>query len=700
MTVSLNDEQATAILTEGLARSLYENGGAIPEDEKVRLKDATDLVNAALAASNNGNKSDNVNTILFLAQVDQKPITSGSEEPVVDQKPTIAQNPPVVTPTNSAGNEDVKVEMGESPAETAPSESSPIQGFDIAQVSDGVLEGLIIGLDKFPNNENVENERKAYYAEKERRAGAKGQEIPQGEAAQEAPNKAGEISAEVPAAGIPAGDQVSGAVGGQDGAAGDGTGVHAEQDSAQGEDAGAFARAQTPETSKEGKAPKAKATEEDGERAEIEAQLTLPMVKAHGIDLTKLLDLSTEQLKFVVENPEGAPEKENKQMAINEQEVEQSAVPNENLKAVGGISAEVAVPVQTVSKADLGLSDTEEDETPGAISADRERMEAVLTGPILKAYGRGRKQVPSIGDNELKFMIMNPAGKVTPEELEAARALDNAGSEVEQKVENSIDFPIEGQGEKIVKDDPSSAQIPPKEDNLIEVTLPSGKVIKVDQSIVEAEEKEAIKSETDRTITEAAKESVSKTVPSTEATADNEAGPIVEKTDYDDGGKSVVVDKSLEQNRAMEIISNENMPVPPNYKDEQAPVFPMDVSAISRDELFSLHARFHAYEIRMNWILMQHEDEMNDCTKLREYREATVAKEIPFMGEDGKRNTNEFRDAQVRGDKEVLDLGMKEHEAKKIVTDLKVLRNIYHLDCERLSRQMSKYENERLDAPR
>src|ERR1039457_5495131 len=131
MAVSLNDNQCIAILTEGLNRNLYANNGGVPQDEKVRLKDATDLVNAAQLASNNGNKSDNVETILFIA--------------LSDTKPPIAQNPPV-----------------QSPAEIAPKEDSPIQGFDITQVSDGVLEGLIIGLDKFPNNENVENERKAY----------------------------------------------------------------------------------------------------------------------------------------------------------------------------------------------------------------------------------------------------------------------------------------------------------------------------------------------------------------------------------------------------------------------------------------------------------------------------------------------------------------------------------------------------------
>src|ERR1019366_7856406 len=282
MSVSLNDNQVVTILTEGMSRGLYESlNNALPEDPAQRLKDATDLVSIAQAAHKNGNHSDNVETILFIALSDQASIP--------------AQNSPEQNVTDAVANVNTFIAPAQPSAEVAHSESSPIQGFDITQVSDGVLEGLIIGLDKFPNNENVENERKAYLAEKERRASAKGQETPQAEAAGEAPEKDGETSSEVPAAGIPAGDQVSGGTGQQNGAAGDGTTVHAEQDSAQGEDAGAFARAQTPETSEQKKSKaKAKPVEEDGERSEIEAQLTLPIVKAHGIDITKLAEIPTD----------------------------------------------------------------------------------------------------------------------------------------------------------------------------------------------------------------------------------------------------------------------------------------------------------------------------------------------------------------------------------------------------------------------
>jgi hypothetical protein len=210
----------------------------------------------------------------------------------------------------------------------------------------------------------------------------------------------------------------------------------------------------------------------------------------------------------------------------------------------------------------------------------------------------------------------------------------------------------------------------------------------------------------DRSIGQAAQESVSKPQPAqapevvSKPVIQSDAAKFYEAQTGVRIPEDVEPNSSQAQNRAMEIIEKENFPTPPNYGDESAPQFPIDVSLCSRDELFSLHARFHAYETRMNWVLMQYDDEMNDYIKLRNYREAVVAKSVPFMGEDNKRNTNEHREAQVRGDDEVLELGLKEHEARKVVTDLKVLRNNFHLDCERLSRQMSKYEMEKSDAPR
>lgn len=648
-------DQAKAILMEGLNRELYEClNNSLPEDPKLLMSDANELVRLALIARNSGNKSENIQTILFMAQVDQKP--------------------------------DVKQEeIAGTPAEIAP-ESSVHNGIDLSTLSDGVIEGLIVGLDKYPPSEQVEEDRKAYLAEKERRneKGSQIQDDSQSTTPQAAPEKAREAAPEGSPAPVEGGNQT---------VAEDRTeGPTAEQevdtavggaDSAQGENAGAFARAQTPETSPEGKQTKAKPVEEDGKRSALEEQLTLPIVKAHAADITKLSSLPIAQIEFMLENPDGPPTEE-KDMAVSESEIVASVVPKDE-KVVAGIAADVPVEEKVITKADLGL---EVDETTGEISADgldRENLEAQVTGPCLKAYGRGRKEIPSIGINELKFMIDNPDGKVDPSELQAARDIDNLGKKV---VDIVREVDAEGTVESLA--DP----------------------IKISE-------------EKDRTIAEAAKESTAKSPPEEEINI-SEVEDIKRAEEANKSGNTKSADKifseidkqeqqqnrgrkrqmatpdfeSPGQNRAMEIISRENMPIPPSYADESAPVLPVDVSIISRDELFSLHAKFHAYEIRMNYVLMEHEDLMNDCIKLREYREAEVAKAVPFMGEDAKRNTNEFRDSQVKGDKEVLELGMREHEARKVVTDLKVLRNGYHLDCERLSRQMSKYEIERADAPR
>jgi hypothetical protein len=661
--IELNEDQVTAILTEGLNRGLYEClNGALPEDSNIRSSDAHQLVEIAKNAFNNGNRSDNVQTILFIAQTDQSPL------PVKEQK--IAE---------AVANNDTVIY--EKPPVESELESTVHNGIDLATLSDGVLEGLITGLDKYPQSEQVEEDRKAYLAEKERRneKASKSQEDSQGTAAQEDGEKAGEAAPEGSPASVEGGNQTSPEGGAEDRDVGQDI-EPGEADPAQGEDAGAFARAQTPETSPEGKPAKAKAQKEDGSRAELEQQLTLSIVKAYKADISKLDDIPTERIEYMLENPDGPPNNEEEKVAINESEIEAGATVNkEEKKAVSGIVADVVAPIKEVTKADLGLGEVEEDEP--TLSEEREKLEALVTGPMIKAYRKGRKEIPSIGDNELRFMILNPDAKVSPEELEKSRALD--GNIPENTPQSEIDNTV---------------------------------------SVAEAYEPEKladpvkISEEKDRTITEAAKKSTAKSPPEEEVNTGkfdlHGRAPWKDIKDAEEANKSgntksadkvfVEIDReeTQQQNRAMEIISRENFPIPPAYSDEEAPVFPMDMSLCSRDELFSLHAKYHAYEMRINHILAEHEDKVNDLIQLRNYREAEVAKEIPFMGEDGKRNTNEYRDAQVRGDKEVLELGEKEHEAKKVVTDLKVHQKNYHLSCERLSRQMSKYETERLDAPR
>lgn len=633
MSIELNDDQATAILTEGLSRGVYENQGKVPDDPKVRLEDAIKLTEAALAASRSGNKSENVNTILFIAQVDQQPLALNPAE----QK--IAEN--VV-----AGNTII--------SEKKESVSTNIHnGLDLTSLSDGVIDGLITGLDKYPPSEQVEADRKAFVGERERRKNAqaqKGQEDSQAEAPGEAVEKPSQIADEGSAA-IPA-------VGRQD------AGARADN-SAEGEDAGAFARAQTPETVQQGKQTKAKPVEEDGERTALIEQLTLPAIKAHGISPIDLDNLSTDQIKYILDNPDG-PTKEDK-MPVDEKEVEASAVGSEKERAsvVGGIDINAVAKEKVISKADLGI-EVEEDSSRD-MSNDRENLESLVTGPMLKAYARGRKEIPSIGDNELRFMVLNPDGKVTPEELEKARQLDSG---------------IDDNGEPLLITKAELLDPDLKAPQMVVTKEALGPEL-VSHFIDLQDEPQDNQGDAEQFV-------------DVEAQGHGKAQQVLLSTEtkrYDIG--ELVSSK----NRAMEIIAQENMPIPPELKDEEAPILPMDVSAISRDELFSLHAKFHACESRMLWILCQEEDKYGDIEKLRKNREAVVAASIPFLGEDGKRNTNEYRDAQVAADEEVLSLGLEEHELKKVVKRLKILCDMYHRSCERLSRQMSKYERERADAP-
>ena len=660
----LNGDQVDAILIESLNKKIYETpNGAIPENVTQKNKDAHDIVAACIAASNNGNKSEGVESILFIATVDMKP-----EVPkIVSPDPTI----PLVGENNIGA---VGAVDG-----TQATTNSTVDGLDITTLAPGVLDQLIQGLDRYPNSPQVEADRATYLAEKARRENKNPQQI-QEAAPAAAQGEAIENSSEQQGGG--GGGQVQA----QDGAKGEQTAA----------DASAFARAQTPETVGKGSPPAAKSAAQNEQRAKLEDQLTLPIAKAHGVKLIELEKLSIQQLEFIVSNPDGPPKTETK-VPISEEEVEAAAIHSDfKGHSVGGISAKSSSPEVVVTKADLGL-DGIEDETVNK-SEEREKLEAMLKGTTLKVYGRGRKEVPSIGDNELRFMILNEDGKVTTEELAAAKAKDGIGIE-----DSSAEIaPSEGTKsspviEKVTASNGVTlgvAQEIPEGLPATTITLPSGQnIVAATGEVVVEPLADSIKiSEENRSLGQAAAEAVDKN----EILITQDVKDVYEKQ----SGIKLPSNEAPAGNRAMEIIKAENFAIPPSYKDEEAPQLPFDLSKCSRDELFSYHARFHAYESRMNWVLTQHEDELGDIEKLRRNREAEVAISVPFLGEDGKRNTNERRDAIVAGDKEVLSLGMKDHEIGKVVKRLRVLQKNYMKDCERISRQMSYYERERLDAPR
>jgi hypothetical protein len=685
--MELTDQQATSILVEGLQRGLFEP--AVPAEEADRLLDATKLVEACESAYKTGNRSDNVTTILFMAQVNSD---------TTDNKVTTDIAP---IPEQIKGQISIPVQ-----------EDHMHNGLNLAELSDGILDQLIVGLDKYPQTDEVEIDRKAYTAEKERRGNGSGKELEKDSSAQvppEAEETSGESAEQTTGSDLQEGNQTSGESGEQNGATDPGTEIHAQQDSGQEEDASAFARAQTPETSGKGKPAKAKAQEKDGERAELEGKLNYAMVKAHNTDLISLSKAPINELRYIVENPSGpvstdseeiAPKEEDK-VAILESDV--VGVTNPKLdNALGGIVPVKSVEQKVVTKADLNLNiEEDQEENRGGISPERETLETLITGPILKAYGRGRKEVPDIGDNELRLMVLNPTGQISPEELQKAQMMDGKSILVEPDP-----------GKTVVNAMPTPEQ-EDKAHEFVEAELAKDNII--------------LEGPQDRSLAKAATESVNKPeelsdpitkseqarfAPGDNPTTDTTlpSGQIVKvltkspdklPTVVDIDDNEIDVAKPLTgQARAMEIIEKENFPIPPNLS-EQAPILPFDVSKCSRDELFSLHAMFHACESRINWVLTSFEDELGDIEKLRRVREIDVADSVPLIStEDGKRITNEFRDAKVAADTLVIQYYEEEHEKKKTVNRLKVLQRNYLKDCERLSRQMSKYEREKNDAPR
>lgn len=627
----LNDEQATTIIVEGMNRGLCEH---LPVDPRDRMKDATDLVAAAIRANRAGNKSDNVLAILFIAQVDQKPPQQKIKEEVLSDT-----------------------------------------RFDLEGVSDKILDALIEGLDKYVETPNVETQRAEFMAEKARRSNGKVvEEVPQN-AAQEAPQEAG--SKQLSSEGMQGSRQIQSEGLGESGSGSTQTSISSGPISTA-EDAGAFAGVQTSEESGKGGDSSPESSEEDSssitkieteERNTYMSKINLEMVEAHGVDPLKVESLPFSKLEFIVNNPKGPPAGDNK-----EEDMESKL---SEAKSVAGMDMNATADTKIISKDDIEIE--QETHVVANNPDDREKLEEQLTGPILKAYGQGRKSVPNIGNNELRLMIENPTAKITPGQLEKVRELDGNNISMKTVADNAEKMIVT---EEVIGD--------PIESSFIEET-PAQKMLKEAEAAVAKEQKEKEDDEANIKVEKEVKELKE------EETLAQAAKRITDEQD-------LIVDSHAEkelnksQESADKIISHENLPIPPDISGNP-PILPNDISKCSIDEIYSLHARFHAVESRTNWVIFGYEDELSDIEKLKRDKEAKIYADIPTEI-DGRRTTNDYRDSIVAADDQVLSYKTEEHDKLKIVNKLRVLQKNYHLDCERLSRQMSKWEREKNDGPR
>jgi hypothetical protein len=583
-------------------------------------------------------------------------------------------------------------------------ESNQKDEFDFSEISDEVLDGLIAGLDKYVETPTVVTERKKFLVEKARRKSnaqtSQSQEEPQAEAAQETTEASGETSDASSPADSTMGSEVHSEASGGSGSTGDG----AKEDQSETEDAGAFARDKVTEENGEGDNPPAKSPEEDAELAQLQGQLDFSILKAHGVSLENIGKLSKIQMEYMIANPVGSGVASKKE---EEKEKDVDLVPSNTEKSVSMVQEAPVKQVQ-ITKELLGPEVVEENSSGPVsvgITQDREQLESQLTGPILRAYGRNRKEVPSIGDNELALMIENPTAKIAEAQLEQARASDSLSDDAKKE------FKVETVAAKLdngelatpdgIRDNESRVnlkgfkELDPDKLKKFESSLKSGALLVAE--VKEEREESKVNLEGFKEIEDGGEK------------LDTSLETNIEELtkDLSDGEKREVLlnlpnmqsrkkrKEEIRESRisedsdsdAMDIISREHMPIPADVDD--IPPFPQDVSKVSDGELFSLHAVYYSCEARANWLLSQNEDELGDIEKLKRHREAVVANSVPFMGEDGKRNTNEFRDTKVNSDSEVLKLSLKEHEINKIVKKLKVLRDNYRTSVAVCSRQYS-----------
>lgn len=403
-------------------------------------------------------------------------------------------------------------------------------------------------------------------------------------------------------------------------------------------------------------------------RQDLEDRLTFPMMRAHQIDPSEISSLTDSQLQWIIDHPAGgeaptaAPAATQQEEPVDPGDVIQTTrmvtTPPEPAPAA---PAPVAQP--TIAEQNGG----------SAISSQREDLEAQITGPILKVYGRGHMDVPEIGDAELGFMIANPDGRVTQDALDAAKALDRGESVNAHDLDTDTDNDDGAQPTIAEQKREAKAEVPPAASQEVHSPASASAFAPAAEAAVEA----------------AAAEAPPTTAPSS---ASPDPAPAVEPIapPAASGGRVTrqsALNRELPENPAQSIIDKENFPIPPTL-DEQTPRLPFDLSQCSDQEIASYHAKFHACSVRMNYVVGLWESELRDAIKLRKGREVEVANDLP--AKDGRTKlTDAQREAMVQADGEVVRLRGEEHEIEKVLRQLRVLGDNYSRDVAVCSRQFS-----------
>lgn len=380
--VVLNQDQADRILTYAIEHQMYEVGpdGLASVDPQQRLNDAATLAFQAKRAVDAGNKRKEALEVLFIAQVEQ-----GTSEPT----PAAAAPAPVADPYATSTDEALE---------------QALQVFRSTPASDAITAEM-------QRIEAVLNQRRANAQAAP--AAQPAQEVapppapaappaaPAPVAAQPAPAQPAATPVPVPVAGpapvmpvppaVPAAPEphlapqptVLPPVPGQPNPGVISAGG-AIADPAT--DAAHLAGAQAPEPSSQGQPAAPQAPAQDVRRQLI-GQITYDMLQAYGLTLDGVQQLTDDQLRLILANPGN---------------IRQPTSPAPDLQPA----------------------------TAPSISPEREALEGQVTGAMLKAWGRGRKNVPDLSDTDLALMVQNPAGPPASQQQLAAQPPPPTAAEV------------------------------------------------------------------------------------------------------------------------------------------------------------------------------------------------------------------------------------------------------------------------------
>jgi hypothetical protein len=376
-------------------------------------------------------------------------------------------------------------------------------------------------------------------------------------------------------------------------------------------------------------------------RKALEDRLTFGIMRAHGIDPSDVPELSDDQLQWAIDHPNTVEAQDPEDNAPSE------VAPSPSMPEAQG---------ETIMTTRMVIHQPEQEppqppqpsvptvSPSSVISSERIALEEQVTGPMVKAFGRGRNDVSdgSIGDNELRFMIEHPDGKVTQESLFAARALDQGA--------------------------PASV---PQEEAVAEAEQQS-----------EIDVQEAVDAFTPKPVEPKQKAKPAPKMAPQEVVASPPSPPV----------QSAPLSQDLPQNPAQDIIDREKFPIPAEI--EETVRLPFDLSKLSDPEIRSHHSRAHAIHSRMNYVVGLWQSELSDEVKLRKGREVQVMNSLP--AKDGRKSyTDAQREAMVQADEIVISHRDREHGIEKILRQITTLQGNYASDVKTCSRQLSQRDEER-----